>query len=217
MGLLDSLDPAFREKVVLDLTRVALQHRAQGSPDGFPASRALGNKAVTICRWALDRGSEDGCQMLEVGMGPRPVKVPKTRAATGLPVLTNGFLGADILHIPAGEGFAPHSHPGDHLLFVLAGSGTITASGEILETAPGQAYMVGGSFTHAVGGITDHVLLAIGASHHTLDSLERQELRPPAELLAADGTMTCRICDVTATGVDGFAATGCPHTPLRFC
>jgi quercetin dioxygenase-like cupin family protein len=215
--LLARLDPAFREKVIQDLVRIVSQHRPPEPGNDGSADAHRGNKSVTLSRWAYDRGLKDGRQKLEICVAPGPLEIPKTRAATGLPVLTNGFLGADIIYVPAGEGFAPHTHPGDHLLFVLAGQGTITASGEILETAPGQAYLVDGSSTHAVGAITDHMLLAIGASHRTIDSLDRQELRPFAELLADNGTMSCRICNVMAAGEKEFALTGCPHSPLRYC
>ena len=100
---------------------------------------------LQICSWATAEEVSDGVQRLGIDMSPRSIPVPKTRAATGCSLLTNGFMGADLLQIPAGEGFAPHIHPGDHLLFVLGGEGTITINGVIQPTGPGQAYMVDGA------------------------------------------------------------------------
>lgn len=94
--------------------------------------------------------------------------------ATGLNLHTNGHLGADILHVPAGNQFPVHTHPGDHLLLCLAGTGTITVNETTYYVVPGDFYMVNGRIPHAVGaGATDHVLVAIGAPHKPVDSPER--------------------------------------------
>lgn len=93
--------------------------------------------------------------------------------ATGLPVHTNGNLGADILHVAAGEQFPVHVHPGDHLLLCLSGEGTMTVDQVTYRIVPGDIYMVDGMVPHAVGATTDHVLLAIGSPHKPVDSPER--------------------------------------------
>jgi quercetin dioxygenase-like cupin family protein len=172
--------------------------------------------ALEICDWAIAEGADNGVQHLGIDMSPGPVAVLKTRAATGRSLLSNGYLGADLLHIPAGEGFAPHIHPGDHLLFVVAGQGTITVEGEITPTHPGQAYMVEGAVPHAVGAISDHVILAIGAPHKPLDSPARQDLVEYAALLADLGCLTCRICGVSGRSAAELAERGCGHSPCTF-
>jgi quercetin dioxygenase-like cupin family protein len=176
----------------------------------------LAEQPLTICDWAIAEGIEHGIQHLGIDMSPGQIRVPKTRAATGRSLLSNGYIGADLLQIPAGEGFAPHTHPGDHLLFVLGGQGTITVDGTIVATAPGQAYMIEGKVPHAVGAISDHVILAIGAPHRPLDSMSRQELVEYASLLTPLGTIACQICGVTGSCGADLAKHGCEHSPHRY-
>jgi quercetin dioxygenase-like cupin family protein len=93
--------------------------------------------------------------------------------ARGLALHSNGHLGADMLHVAAGDQFPVHTHPGDHLLYCVAGEGTITVDQVTYTIRPGDLYMVEGLIPHAVGAITDHVLVAIGAPHKPIDSPER--------------------------------------------
>lgn len=96
--------------------------------------------------------------------------------ATGLGLHSNGHLGADILHVPAGKQFPVHTHPGDHLLLCLVGEGTISVGEETFNVRPGDFYMVDGMVPHAVGaGGTDHTLVAIGSPHKPVDSPERMQ------------------------------------------
>jgi quercetin dioxygenase-like cupin family protein len=94
--------------------------------------------------------------------------------AIGLGLHTNGHLGADMLRVPAHASFPVHTHPGDHLLLCLAGTGTITVNEHTYDVVPGDLYMVDGLIPHAVGaGPTEHILIAIGAPHKPVDSPER--------------------------------------------
>ena len=89
------------------------------------------NNELSILRWADGEGvygthNERGSyQELIVLANERPIRMAHSNA-TGEPLLSNGSLGADIIRLAAGDGFVPHTHPGDHLLIVLAGQGTIT-------------------------------------------------------------------------------------------
>jgi quercetin dioxygenase-like cupin family protein len=97
--------------------------------------------------------------------------------ALGVPLHTNGHLGADLLHVKAGDRFPVHVHPGDHLLLCLQGTGTITIGEVTYHVRPGDLYMVDGLVPHAVGaGKEDHVLVAIGAPHKPVTSPERMQL-----------------------------------------
>lgn len=204
----DDLELALTELSTL-LQRTRRKREAAGN--GYTYLRPGGHPLVRD--WAEDGGMQDSRQWLAVDVKPGPTKVLKTRSATGRSIASNGFLGADILHLPAGDGFDPHTHPGDHLLFVLAGKGTVAVDGEIIPTRAGQAYLVEGAVPHAVGAITDHVILAIGAPHRPLDSIERQELVEYSALMTPMGDITCTICQTSATSQDELTATGCPHSP----
>lgn len=94
--------------------------------------------------------------------------------AVGLPLVSNGQLGADILHVPPDEEFPVHAHPGDHLLLCWEGTGTISVDGVTYQVKPGDIYLVPGQIPHAVGaGPMGHTLIAIGSPHKPVDSPER--------------------------------------------
>jgi quercetin dioxygenase-like cupin family protein len=97
--------------------------------------------------------------------------------ALGLPLHSNGHLGADLLYVKAGDRFPVHTHPGDHLLLCLQGEGTISVGEVTYHVKPGDIYMVDGQVPHAVGaGDEDHVLVAIGAPHKPVQSPERMQI-----------------------------------------
>lgn len=94
--------------------------------------------------------------------------------ARGLPLHSNGHLGADLLQVPPNASFPIHVHPGDHLLLCLDGEGTISVDERTHYVRPGDIYMVPGNVPHAVGaGEAGHTLLAIGAPHKPVESPER--------------------------------------------
>ena len=96
--------------------------------------------------------------------------------ALGIPLHSNGHLGADMLYVRAGDRFPVHTHPGDHLLLCLAGEGTISVGEVTYRVRPGDIYMVDGLVPHAVGaGDEDHILVAIGAPHKPVQSPERMQ------------------------------------------
>ncbi len=177
-----------------------------------------GSTDLNIAEWASDFGLDvDGLnQLLGVSMAPRPVQVKKS-PATGQGLVSNGHLGADAIHLVAGQSFAPHTHPGDHLLIVIAGQGTIVYDGKIYPTRAGQIYMIEGEKPHAVGAITDHVILAIGCPHKPIDSEDRMELTEYEAITTQVDELHCLICDASVSGTERLHAKGCPHCPCDAC
>lgn len=113
------------------------------------------------------------------GLHPLSVKVAKS-IATGERFFANGHLGVDMLYLPPNGRFPLHTHPGDHLLLILEGTGTVTYGGVVYPTQPGDLYMVPGAVEHAVGAGPDgHKILAFGAPHKPLDSDERMTVTDP--------------------------------------
>lgn len=167
--------------------------------------------ALRIVNWAdpLPGGG------LRVHTGQRD-RVMLGHQATGTGLVGNGHLGADIVRCAAGGGFAPHTHIGDHLLFVVAGEGTITYDGRIYPTFPGQVYFVEGAVPHAVGAITDHVIIAIGSPHRAVDAEDRQTPREYVSVLADFASLRCELCDLEAHLPERLADLGCPHCPSQF-
>ena len=171
---------------------------------------------LKIIEWATDLGITNNEQLLAVDMGERSAAMAHSNA-TGEGLVSNGVLGADIIRVGAGDGFVPHTHPGDHLLIIIGGVGTITYDGKIYETRAGQIYMIEGNIPHAVGAITDHVILAVGSPHKPIDSVERMT---PVEYQAVTtqiDELHCLICDVQASYPTRLHQISCPHCPCFEC
>ncbi len=108
------------------------------------------------------------------GLNPDlPIPLAQVQAR-GQALLSNGQLGVDLIYLLPNQAFPPHTHPGDHLLLVLEGAGTVTVGGTVYPTRPGDLYMVEGGLTHAVGaGPEGHYLLSFGSPHTALDHPDR--------------------------------------------
>ena len=170
---------------------------------------------LSIVRWA-QATIRDGLTELEIPHGRRPVPMHGADAS-GLGLVTNGTIGADVIRLPAGAGFPPHTHPGHHVLAVLAGEGTITYNGRVHKTAAGQIYLVEGSVSHAVGAITDHVILAVGAPHMPVESDARMAVVEYGEVLSQLGDLHCMICDIASELPNYLHDVGCVHCPCHSC
>ena len=153
---------------------------------------------------------------LEIPLGERSLIMPGT-AATGDPLLSNGKLGADIIRVPAGQGFLPHTHPGDHLLIVIGGQGTIVYDGRIYPTRAGQIYMIEGKVPHAVGAITDHVIIAVGSPHKAVDAPDRMSLVEYQAVTTDMSVLYCLICEREAELPIRLHDKKCPHCPCGEC
>jgi len=171
---------------------------------------------LNIKSWATAAGSDSGKQLLAVSLAERPSKMAHS-SATGEGLVSNGFLGADMIRLKAGQGFVPHTHPGDHLLVVVGGEGTITYNGSIYPTHAGQILMIDGQVPHAVGAITDHVILAVGAPHRPVDAEDRMKPVEYQEVTANIDELHCLICDLQSKLPDKLHEAGCPHCPCYDC
>ncbi len=170
---------------------------------------------LVIARWADAVIAED-VTSLYIAHGPRPAAMHGA-AATGLGLVTNQTIGADIIRLPRGAGFPPHTHPGHHVLVVIGGRGTITYGGRVYATEAGQVYLVEGQVSHAVGAVTDHVILAIGAPHMPVDSERRMAVVPYQEVLSEVGDLHCLICDRKSSLPLRLHDIDCPHCPCHDC
>lgn len=168
--------------------------------------------------WALNGGiSPVGrSQVLLVDLGVRPAPMAHS-VATGEGLVSNGVLGVDVIRLAGGTGFAPHTHPGDHILIVVGGRGTVTYNGTVYPTEAGQAYLVPGATPHAVGAITDHVILAVGAPHKPVDSTERMQPVAYQAVLAHSEQLHCLLCNVEARYPVLLHDRDCGHCPCDIC
>lgn len=173
---------------------------------------------LRIRRFAQNDGIDDdsNAQRLLVDLGLRSTPMAQS-PATGASMVSNGQLGADVVRLAAGDGFVPHTHPGDHLLIVIGGRGTITYGGRIYPTEAGQIYLIEGEVPHAVGAITDHVILAVGSPHKPVDAADRMVPMEYEAVVTQVRELHCLICDLSAELPLRLHDIGCPHCPCECC
>lgn len=171
---------------------------------------------LEIVKWAEDLGTHEGMQHLAISLDARKHTMHDS-PATGEGLVTNGHVGADVIRLKANDKFTPHTHPGDHLLIIIGGKGTITYDGRIYPTKAGDIYMIDGKIPHAVGAITDHVIMAVGSPHKTVDSPFRMHLVEYRDVASKIGDMHCLICDIKAKYPTMLHENGCKHCPCDKC
>lgn len=172
--------------------------------------------ALLMQTWATRLRLSGAAETLQIDCGPRSTPMAHS-VATGEGLVSNGHVGVDVIRLAAGTGFAPHTHPGDHLLIVIGGEGTVTYGGYIYPTQAGQVYLVPGAEPHAVGAVTDHVILAVGAPHKAVESPDRMALVAYQAILASFGDLHCLLCAQCVTFPARLHDQGCPHCPCPAC
>jgi len=137
--------------------------------------------------------------------------------AHGDALVSTGELGVDLIRIDEGDGFVPHTHPGDHILIPVYGTGTITYDGHVYPTDAGAVYIINGDVPHGVGAITDHGILAVGSPHAPIDSPDRMTPTEYDEVTAELDSVHCLICDLDARNDEKLHQIGCEHCPCHDC
>ncbi len=105
----------------------------------------------------------------------------------------NEPMGIDLIDMQPGTIFSLHTHPGAHILYVVAGCGTVTIGGAVYRTKHGDCYFVPAEVPHAVGAIERHQLLAVGFPYRALNDPRRltivdgSETNPTQEAWRKDG------------------------------
>lgn len=171
---------------------------------------------LRIVKWAEDRGRDEDGQALHVHDEEGEYDMAHS-AAHGDALVSNGDLGVDLIRVDEGDGFVPHTHPGDHILIPVYGEGTITYDGNVYKTQAGQIYIIEGEVAHGVGAITDHGILAVGAPHAPIDSPDRMTPTEYDEVTTELEEMSCLICQKDATHPEKLHDRGCDHCPCYDC
>ncbi len=131
-------------------------------------SNTLTVPLLQIATWA----EYDKNRNLVIDGGVRPIQMCNSNG-TGSPLLSFNEFGADIIRFAAKEGVMNHTHEGDHILFVLKGSGVVEYNQAEFPLYPGLCYLIPGEVDHAIRAEEDLVMIAVGNKHRTLDSVER--------------------------------------------
>jgi peptidase E len=77
--------------------------------------------------------------------------------------------------------------------------------------------MVEGAVPHAVGAVTDHVILAVGAPHKPVDAVDRMTPVEYQAVTAESKVLECTICGLAAAYPIRIHEMGCPHCPCLGC
>jgi quercetin dioxygenase-like cupin family protein len=97
--------------------------------------------------------------------------------AHGLPLVKQDNFAADMLHFLPNEKTSLHTHPGNHILFVVEGGGFLTYGDEEHPLVKGSCYLVPGITNHRVSADERGMyLLSIADTHRSVDSEERTEI-----------------------------------------
>lgn len=125
-----------------------------------------------------------------------------------------GHLGVDLLWMPPGSSFPYHTHPAHHVLYVVAGLGTLEDEHHVIrETQPGDVLMVPGYLPHAVGaqalysdverhGGPGQWILAFGAPHVELEDPARMTLIPNDSIASAPRGAAVEVRGLVVTDED---------------
>lgn len=177
----------------------------------------------------LDQDGElrmvDWADAIQFGGGEQHLAIPNRKGehemahatTSGDALVSNGFLGVDMVRVEQGEGFVPHTHPGDHILIPVLGTSTITYDGKVYKSEAGSVYMIDGDVPHAVGAITDAAIMAVGAPHAPIDSDDRMEPVEYEEVSAEFDTMHCLICDIETESPTKLHDKDCNHCSCHDC
>jgi hypothetical protein len=77
--------------------------------------------------------------------------------------------------------------------------------------------MIDGNVPHAVGAITDHVILAVGSPHRAIDAEDRMIPVEYEAVTARVSDLHCLICDIRSSLPNRLHDQGCPHCPCEAC
>ncbi len=162
---------------VLKTLNISLRELNQFAKDSpLPSKQSLQTwpkpaPSLTWNRWA--EVTADGS--ISVDASERPIRMVNSDG-TGEELLSHHKFGADLIRFAAGKGVKKHVHIGDHILFVLSGTGTVTFYNEVHHLNPGMCYLIPGNAPHAIDATTDLVLIAVGNDRAPVGSVERMEL-----------------------------------------
>ena len=110
----------------------------------------------------------------EYDMGELPVSMHASDAtAEELGTTDDGVFGLDLLRFPARGCVPMHTHPGAHILIVIAGNGFLHTPDDKIELFPGLSYVVPEGVPHEIRADRPLSLLSCGNKRRPPESPER--------------------------------------------
>jgi quercetin dioxygenase-like cupin family protein len=108
----------------------------------------------------------------------KPTEPMHLSDAKGMALVHNGEkFGADVIDFPPFGEVPMHTHPGDHILLCVGGSGCVTVKADKHPVTLGTCYLIRSMEPHAVQafdrGLT---LVVVGNDHRPVNSVERLDV-----------------------------------------
>ena len=102
------------------------------------------------------------------------------RAGVTAPTLENVEIGADLIEMQPGSSFPLHTHPGEHILYVIHGRGFVHVDGIDHAIKEGDTIFVPAEYAHGVktseASTSPFLLLAFGYPHKHIGALDRMRI-----------------------------------------
>lgn len=93
------------------------------------------------------------------------------------PLPAGTIAGLDVLVVPPDVAFPVHVHAGHHVLYVIAGAGTVLYEGETYRTGPGDLVVIPAEVEHNVAaGPSGQTILAFGVPHRPVYAADRMRV-----------------------------------------
>ena len=97
--------------------------------------------------------------------------------AQGISLVKLKNFAADMLKFSPGNKTSLHTHPGNHILFVVEGSGSLLYNNEIYSLTKGICYLVPGAIVHQItAGKEELILMSIADDHKSVTSKDRVKI-----------------------------------------
>jgi quercetin dioxygenase-like cupin family protein len=109
-------------------------------------------------------------------------QLPGIRGRIGVSALgiSNMEIGLDLMEMQPGSFFPPHTHTGDHIIYVLSGCGVVRVGGTDSVMKEGDSVFIPAELPHGFNADSAAqqplVFIAVGHPHQHLSSVERMKL-----------------------------------------
>ncbi len=111
--------------------------------------------------------------------------LPGIRGRVGVAAPTHAGLeiGADLIELQPGSAFPNHVHPGEHILYVIAGQGLVHIAEAAHPIRTGDVIFIPAEYAHSVHNPSDNPgplrLLTVGYPHKHIAARDRMRLVTP--------------------------------------
>jgi len=109
-----------------------------------------------------------------------PLPGIRGRAGVAAPAMDGPEIGADLIEMQPGSAFPLHTHPGEHILYVIQGAGLVHVDGLDHRVEVGDTIFIPAEYPHGVKSLPEatepFLLLAVGYPHKDIAATDRMKV-----------------------------------------